>query len=75
MHVQKRFEKITEKFPHYSSYTAFAETIRNTTLSESIIRRWFYTLVEADDYSKSEAQAILRYLLTLRKPSSKQIAL
>lgn len=71
--VKSRFEKISSKSPYYSSYTAFAETVRNTTLSESTVRRWFYQLVDEDDYSKSESCAILRYLVSLTRPRSKKV--
>ncbi len=75
MHVQKRFEKIANKNPHYSSYIAFAETVRDSTLSESTVRRWFYKLIDVDDYGKSDGPAILRYLVSLTKGGSQKEAI
>lgn len=63
--VKKRFEKISNKSPHYSSYTAFAETVRDTALTEATLRRWFYRLVDKDDYAKNEGPAVLRYLVSI----------
>jgi len=67
--VKQRFEKITENKPYLSSYMVYAETVSNTGLTEDVVRRWFRKLVDADDYAKSEAPAILRYLVTLAEPS------
>ena len=67
--VKERFEKIAEAKPSLSSYMVYAETVSNTGLTEDAVRRWFRKLVDADDYAKSEAPAILRYLVTLAEPS------
>ena len=67
--VKERFEKIAEAKPYLSTYMVYAETVSGTGLTESIVRRWFRKLVDADDYAKSEAPAILRHLVTLAEPS------
>ncbi len=63
--VKKRFEKIANAKPVLSTYMVYAETIRGTGLSEITIRRWFYRLVEPDDYAPNEVQPILRHLASL----------
>ena len=65
--IKSRYEKIATKYPFYSTYTVFAETIRNTNLTEASVRRYFHRLVDKDDYTKSERPAVLRYLVTIAK--------
>jgi hypothetical protein len=63
--LETRFQKIAAAKPALSSYMVFAETVRNTGLSESTIRRWFYRLVDREDYAQNEARSILRFLVSL----------
>ena len=63
--VKNRFEELARKYPYYSTYVVFAETIRGTGLTENTIRRWFYRLVEADDYAQDEVRSVLRHLVKL----------
>ncbi len=65
--IKSRYEKIATKYPFYSTYTVFAETIRNTNLTEASVRRYFHRLVDKDDYAKNERPAVLRYLVTIAK--------
>ena len=65
--IKSRYEKIAGKHPFYSTYTVFAETIRNTNLTEASVRRYFHRLVDKDDYAKNERPAVLRYLVTIAK--------
>jgi hypothetical protein len=67
--VQQRFEKIAGAKPQLSSYMAFAEAVRETGVSEDVIRRWFRKLVDSDDYAKNEAQGVIRHLVKLAEPS------
>lgn len=65
--IKSRYEKIAAKHPLYSTYTVFAETIRNTNLAEASVRRHFHRLVDKDDYAKNEGPAVLRYLVSIAK--------
>lgn len=65
--IKSRYEKIATKHPLYSTYTVFAETIRNTNLTENSIRRHFHRLVDKEDYAKNEKPAVLRYLVSIAK--------
>jgi len=67
--VKERFEKIAEAKPYLSTYMVYAETVSGTGLTESIVRRWFRKLVDADDYAKNEAVAVIRHLVALAEPS------
>ena len=66
--LKQRYEKIVEKQPYLSSYMTFAETVRNTGITENTIRRWFYKLVDPEDYAKDEVRAVLRHLVALAEP-------
>ena len=66
--IRNRFKAITEQYPLYSSYICFAKTVKNTSLSESAIRRWFYLLVDPDDYAADEVRTVLRHVVSLAKP-------
>ena len=67
--VKQRFDKITENKPYLSPYMVYAETVSNTGLTEDVVRRWFRKLVDADDYAKNEAVAVIRHLVALAEPS------
>jgi len=70
--VQNRFNKIAAANPYYSTYTCYAETIKHTNIAETTIRRWFYQLVDPEDYAKEEVRSILRYVVSIAKPRSKK---
>lgn len=72
--IKSRYEKIAVKHPFYSTYTAFAETVRNTNLTEASVRRYFHRLVDKDDYAKNERPAVLRYLVTIAKREKTETA-
>jgi len=60
--IERRFNKIMGKNQNYSSYLCFAEAIRNQGFSKQMVHRWFYKLVDEDDYFKNETGQILRHL-------------
>lgn len=72
--IKSRYEKIATKYPFYSTYTVFAETIRNTKLTEASVRRHFHRLVDKDDYAKNERPEVLRYLVSISKRDISKIA-
>ena len=56
--------------PYWSSFTCFAETIKNRTgLTKRTIRKYFTKLVDIDDYAKRGREEVIGFLfdLTSRK--------
>ncbi len=60
--IQRRFNNITKRNPTMSSYVSFAKAIKGQKFTKQMISRWFYKLVEEDDYSKNERRALLSHL-------------
>ena len=64
--IERRFANImSENDGEWSTYTAFAETVRGQNFGEAVVLKWFDKLVDKDDYLRKEKQEILKYLLTL----------
>jgi len=66
--IERRFNNIAKKNPCWSSYIYFTETIKKRQFSKQTIRRWFYKLIDKNDYSRSDRKAILIHLDNLTKP-------
>lgn len=60
--IERRFNKIAKRNPFWSSYICFAEAIKGQKFSRQAIHRWFYKLVNQDDYDKSDTRDILAQL-------------
>jgi len=60
--IERRFNKIQEKNPIWSSHTCFAEAIKEQGFSREMIHEWFNKLVDKDDYAKKEKKAVLAHL-------------
>jgi len=67
--IERKYNKIAEKNPCWSSYVCFAEAIKNRKFGKQTINRWFNKLVEKDDYEKEEKKEILSHLHELSKGS------
>ncbi len=67
--LERRFNNIEEKFPFWSSFTCFAEAVREQGFSRSSLHRWFQKLVKKEDYSRKEKKALLGHLDNLSKPA------
>lgn len=65
--IETTFKKISRLNQYYSTHLCFAETIKGRSFNEQIIRRWFYKLVDKDDYDRKDTKAILIHLDTLSK--------
>ena len=63
--LERQFNNMAEKNPFWSSYICFAEAIKGQSFSKQTIHRWFYKLVDKNDYSQSEKKAILSCLENL----------
>ncbi|KKR46469.1 MAG: hypothetical protein UT82_C0012G0016 [Parcubacteria group bacterium GW2011_GWB1_40_14] len=60
--IQRRFNNVSEKNPNFSSYLCFAIAVAGQGFSRQRLCRWFYKLVDKDDYAWSERQEDLRHL-------------
>ncbi|MDD3284209.1 MAG: hypothetical protein PHZ07_01300 [Patescibacteria group bacterium] len=67
--LERRLNKIQKRNPYWNSYICFVEAIKDQGFSNQTIHRWFYKLVEKDDYVKNEVKQLLFYLECLSKPS------
>lgn len=65
--LKRRFQTIEEKNSQWSSYICFVEAVRGQQFSASTIRRWFYVLVEKDDYRRKEKGQLLAHMEDLTK--------
>jgi len=54
-----------EKFPHLSSYMNYARTIEGTNLNKRTISSNFNSLVDKEDYSKSDKLDLINNLVIL----------
>jgi len=59
----EEFKKVQENNPYWSSFLCFAKVIEGKkNLSRKTIQKYFYKLVDKEDYSKSERFEILNNL-------------
>jgi len=60
--IKRRFNNIAKGNPFWNSYMCFAEAIKEQKFSKQTIHRWFYKLVNKNDYDKKDKKAILAHL-------------
>ena len=63
--LERRFNKIAERNPYWSSYICFAEAVSGQGFSRQAIHRWFTKLVDKNDYAGSDKKKILAHLENL----------
>ena len=66
--IERRFNNIAKKNLCWSSYVCFAKTIKKRKFSKQTIHRWFYKLIDKNDYFWDERNIILFHLDNLTKP-------
>lgn len=66
--IERRFEKISERNPLWSSLICFSEAVKDQRFSNSTLHRWFQKLVDKADYARSEKRGILEHLDNLSNP-------
>ena len=64
------FNEISNLNPSWSSYECFVETVKNKKLPENIVRKYFNSLVDKEDYDKSEKSSILGFIGSLVRGGS-----
>jgi hypothetical protein len=65
--VKRIFNKIRNENPFWSDYTCFAEAVHGRKFSRKTIIRNFNSLVDKEDYAKSEKKEIIEHLTELSK--------
>jgi hypothetical protein len=65
--VKKVFNRIRSENPYWSDYICFAEAVRGRRFSRKTIIRNFNSLVDKEDYAKSEKREIIEHLVELSK--------
>jgi hypothetical protein len=65
--LRRIFSKIRSENPYWSDYTCFAEAVRGRRFSKRTIIRNFNSLVNKEDYAKSEKRKIIEHLAKLSK--------
>jgi hypothetical protein len=65
--LRRVFNKIRSENPYWSDYICFAEAVRGRNFSRKTIIRNFNSLVDKEDYIKSEKKEIIDFLVELSK--------
>ena len=60
--LERRFKIMAEKNPSAGSYIVFAKTVKGQNFSRPILRKWFYKLVNKEDYARNEVKSLLKHL-------------
>jgi len=63
--MKDRFKELSDKWPDLSSLLVFGRLIRITPKegwNRRKIAKWFNTLVDPEDYAKSEKQSLINFL-------------
>ncbi len=60
--IRRRFERIKEENPYWSSLICFTGAVWNQNFSRQAIHRWFNKLVDKDDYVPSDKKQVLSYI-------------
>jgi len=67
--IERRFEKIRNKYPDQSDYICFVEAITNQNFSRERIRRHFNNLINKNEYLQKEKRQILNHLYEANDPN------
>jgi hypothetical protein len=65
--LKRIFNKIRMENPFWSDYTCFAEAVHGKGFSRKTIIRSFNSLVDKEDYTRSEKKEIIEHLVGLSK--------
>lgn len=65
--IERRFNKVSKKHPDWSSYVCFIGAIADQDFTIETMRRWFYKLVDENDYSPKDKLEVLGYLVSVLK--------
>ncbi len=65
--LERRHKNIVAKNPNFSSLSCFTRAVDGQGFSKQTVHRWFYKLVEKDDYQRADVKGILAELDSLSK--------
>jgi hypothetical protein len=65
--LKRVFNRIRSENPYWSDYTCFAEAVCGRKFSKKTIIRNFNSLVDKEDYAKSEKKEVIDYLVKISK--------
>jgi hypothetical protein len=68
--IERKFKKLNNRNPYWSSLICFAETIKSSGLSRQSIHRWFNKLVNKNDYDKTDKKQVMSFLESIGKRST-----
>lgn len=63
--VRRSYESISDKNPGLSSFVCFGRAVRGRQYTRRCIRRWFTELVDKEDYSADNTNALVRQMWEL----------
>lgn len=63
--IERRFNNVVGRNLYWSSFICFSDAIKDQRFSTQTIHRWFYKLVNKNDYVLREKKAILAHLVIL----------
>ena len=65
--IKRRFEIYSKKYPQYSKFVIFGETIKGLNFSKHKIVNWFLKLVPREDWKGCSQNQIIRHFQELSK--------
>jgi hypothetical protein len=65
--LRRIFNKIRSENPYWSDYICFAEAVRGRRFSRKTIIRNFNSLVDKEEYARSEKKEIIDFLVEFSK--------
>lgn len=63
--LERRFKIEEDKNPLLSSLVNFGHAVQHQRFSRAVIEKWFFQLVDSDDYEKKDADAVIDHMLNL----------
>jgi len=63
--IKRRFDKVAESNPEWSSCVCFANAVRGQKFGRSALMKMFNKLVDQNDYSKADKRGIISFLFKL----------
>lgn len=60
--IERRFRLFEKKYPDYFDFVVFSLATEKQNFSRQKLSKWFYKLVDKDDYEKRDSVKLLRNL-------------
>ncbi|MBU1289960.1 hypothetical protein KKG85_01815 [Patescibacteria group bacterium] len=69
--IYRVFNTISNQNPYWSSFTCFAETVKDRNFGRPAIAQWFNRLIDKGDYGKKHRSTLVEQLYRLSNPEEK----